>query len=118
MTEGTDERGNPDLAEVHRGLVAVVARLDLAIDDAPNAAAVRTLTGQIAEVNARLTAVQRQLMAHQTDGIRDAARDVASSLPGLELTLRDLDRVENVVEGVSSALALVNKAIDTALMAG
>ena len=68
--------------------------------------------------DAALTAVGRQLMTRRTDAIRDGARDVATALPRLERALADLERVENLVASVSSVLALVDKAVETARAAG
>lgn len=118
MTNDADERANPDLADMRGKLVALAARLDEAVDAAPDAAAVRALTAQIAEVNARVTAVGRQLMARRTDAIRNGAQDVASALPRLGRALRNLDRIENLVAGVASVLALVDTAVETARLEG
>ena len=41
---------NPDLKAMHRDLLSLVRRLELAIDDAPNAAAIAAISDQVVEV--------------------------------------------------------------------
>ena len=119
MTEGTGDTGNasdanPDLTTVHRRLTAMVDQLDAAIDAAPDAASVRKLTAQIAEVNARVTLVGRQLFARRTNALRDAAREVNDAIPRAERALRDVERLDELLSSVTSVLQLVDKAVGVA----
>lgn len=112
-----DPAPNADLQALHRQMVALVARLDLAIDDAPDAAAVRAITEQIAAANARVTAVGRALFARQSERIASAAHDVEAVLPRVEEALADLDRLDELVASVTGVLRLVDRAVQTATMA-
>lgn len=116
-TPFADPVPNADLQALHRQLTALVARLDLAIDDAPNAAAVRAITEQIAATNARVTAVGRALFANQSERISVAAREVGTIIPRVEEALADLERLDELVANVTGVLKLVDKAVQTAGMA-
>lgn len=106
---------NPDLVALHRQLIALVTALDLAMGDA-DAGQVKVLAEQIAGVNARVTAVGRQLFARGSQEITEAASAVASVLPDIEHTLADLARIDAFVEGMTGMLALVDHAVATAKM--
>ncbi|GAA3262776.1 hypothetical protein GCM10020258_27440 [Sphingomonas yabuuchiae] len=75
---------NPDLHAMHRDLVALVRRLEWAIDSAPDAAAIVAITEQMAEVNARVTSTGRVLLARQTDEIARHAKAFSDAVPEIE----------------------------------
>lgn len=118
---GHDVRGgptddNPDLARMHGELVALVARLERSIDDAPTAAAIGAISDQIVEVNARATAAGRLLLVERSDEIARLARRVSAAIPGIEDDIRDLDRFERVVAGVAGVLDAADAAIGAATL--
>lgn len=109
---------NAELADLHRRLIGLVANLDLAIDDAGDAAQVRVLTEQIAAANVRVTAVGRVLFARQTSDLNAAALAVSKAIPEVEYALADLDRLETFVSAMTSMLELVDGAVATARLVG
>lgn len=118
MTEPSPGLRNADLVILHRQLIALMARLDLAMDDAPSAAQVKLLAEQIAQTNLRVTAVGRELFARSTTEIADAANAVAGVIPTVEKCLSDLARVGSFVGDMTNLLTLVDHAVATARMAG
>lgn len=113
----TDDLPNAELAMLHRRLVALVANLDLAIDDATDAAEVWVLTDQITAANVRVTAVGRVLFARQSEDVTVAAAQVVKSIADVEMALSDLARLETFVSTMTGMLKLVDGAVATARMA-
>ena len=120
MTDGRsgtpESRENPDLKAMHRDLVALVRRLELAIDDAPNAAAIATIADQVVEVNARATAAGRVLLAAQTEEIARHAQAVSAAIPAVEREIEDLERFEQLVSGVAAVLDAADDAVRVATL--
>jgi hypothetical protein len=109
---------NPDLARMHRELVALVAQLERSIDDAPNAAAIGAISDQIVEVNARATAAGRLLLVAQSEEISRLARRVSAAIPDVQRQIEDLDRFEAVVRSVAGVLDAADGAIRAATLLG
>lgn len=122
MTGGNGGRGgaieNPDLARMHRDLVALVAQLERSIDDAPNAAAIAAISDQIVEVNERATAVGRLLLVGQSDEIARIARRVSAAIPDVQRRIEELDHLESVVGSVAGVLDAADGAIRAATLLG
>lgn len=120
MTNGSDrgtvEIQNPDLKAMHRDLIALVRRLEEAIDTAPTAAAIGAISDQIVEVNARVTATGRLLLASQTEEITRHARAVSAAIPGIEGEIEDLLRYERVVRSIATVLDVADEALRVATM--
>lgn len=108
---------NPDLKAMHRDLIALVRRLEESIDIAPTAAAIGAISDQIVEVNARVNATGRMLLAAQTDEIARYARAVSDAIPGIEEEVEDLDRFERLVRNVAAVLDIVDDAVRVATLA-
>lgn len=117
MTTKQQRIQNPDLEHVHRELVGLVARLDESVGDAPDAKAAQTILGQIAEINARVSALGRELFAARTDALAAASAAIADAIPEVEGAIADLERTQRFVAGVTRLLALVDDAVGTARMA-
>ncbi|RXD04876.1 hypothetical protein EQZ23_06975 [Sphingomonas sp. UV9] len=115
MTEGrNDNEGaatNPDLAAMHRDLIALVRRLEALIDTATTAATIAAISDQIVEVNARATATGRVLLAAQTQEIAKHAHAVSAAIPGVEREIENLVRFEQVVRGVAAVLDAADEAV-------
>lgn len=109
---------NPDLARMHRELVALVAQLERSIDDAPNAAVIGAISDQIVEVNARATAAGRLLLVAQSEEISRLARRVSAAIPDVQRQIEDLDRLEAVVRSVAGVLDAADGAIRAATLLG
>ena len=109
---------NPDLARMHRELVALVAQLERSIDNAPNAAAIGAISDQIVEVNARATAAGRLLLVAQSEEISRLARRVSAAIPDVQRQIEDLDRLEAVVRSVAVVLDAADGAIRAATLLG
>ena len=77
VPDGSGE--NPDLRAMHRDLVALVRRLEESIDAAPDVATIEAITERMAEVNARVTATGRVLLAAQTEEIARHAQAVSAA---------------------------------------
>ena len=105
---------NPDLKAMHRDLLSLVRRLELAIDDAPNAAAIAAISDQVVEVNARATATGRVLLAAQTEEIAQHAQAVSAAIPAVEREIEDLERFERLVSGVAAVLDAADDAVRVA----
>ncbi len=118
----TDRRGagagtpaaNPDLVALHRHLIDVVDQLERAIGRATTAAEVTAILDEIAEVNARVTSVGRQLFTQQTAQITSRVAAVTEAIAEVNRTIQDLESVKKLVQGVTRFLAIVDKAIDVA----
>lgn len=115
-TEGDPAR-NEDLDALHRQLVGLVARLDLAVEDASSAAEVKALNAQIAAANARVAAVGRLLFARRTAEVATAAAAVSNALPEVERALADLAGLDEFVANCTGVFKLVDHAVDAARMA-
>lgn len=102
---------NPDLHAMHRDLVALVRRLEWAIDSAPDAAAIVAITEQMAEVNARVTSTGRVLLARQTDEIARHAKAFSDAVPEIEREIDALRDCERMVAAVSALLGTVDEAV-------
>ena len=107
---------NPDLKVMHRDLLSLVRRLELAIDDAPNAAAIAAISDQVVEVNARATAAGRVLLAVQTEEIAQHAHAVSAAIPAVEREIEDLERFERLVSGVAAVLDAADDAVRVATL--
>jgi hypothetical protein len=107
---------NPDLKAMHRDLLSLVRRLELAIDDAPNAAAIAAISDQVVEVNARATATGRVLLAVQTEEIAQYAQAVSAAIPAVEREIEDLERFERLVSGVAAVLDAADDAVRVATL--
>lgn len=105
---------NPDLWTMHRDLVALVRRLEEAIDYAPDAAAIATITDQIVEVNARVTSTGRVLLAAQTEEIARRAKVVCDSISVVEREIENLQDCERTVRSVAALLGTVDEAVRVA----
>ncbi len=118
MMEGRAHTGgpgtNPDLAAMHHDLVALVSRLEASIDTATSATAIAAISDQIIEVNARVTAAGRVLLAEQTQEVAVCARAVSAAIPGLEREIESLERFEQVVRSVASVLDAADEAVRVA----
>lgn len=88
MTKGRDNTGeqgtNPDLATMHYDLVALGSRLEASSDTTITATVISAASDQVVEVNARITAARRVLLAAQTQEIAMRARAVSSAITNLE----------------------------------
>ena len=107
---------NPDLAAMHRDLIALVRRLEISIDSAPTAAAIGAISDQIVEVNARVTATGRVLLAQRTEEIARHAGAVAAAIPDVEREIEDLERFERVVGSVAAVLDAADEAVRVATL--
>ncbi|MFD1033134.1 hypothetical protein ACFQ15_00510 [Sphingomonas hankookensis] len=107
---------NPDLKAMHRDLIALVRRLEESVDSAPTAAAIGAISDQIVEVNARVTAAGRLLLAAQTEEISRHACAVSAAIPGIEDEIEDLRRYERVVRSIATVLDVADEAIRVATM--
>jgi cob(I)alamin adenosyltransferase len=105
---------NPDLKAVHTALVRLVERLNASIGDAATSAEVRVITDEIADVTSRVNAVGRQLLTQQTDAITKASEEVNAALAEIEKVIEKFDNVQAFVEGVTTFLRVVDKAIGVA----
>ena len=112
----TSTEVNPDLEAMHRELLALVCRLEVLIDRAPDAAAIGLLADQIVEVNARATAAGRVLLAAQTEGITRHAQAVSAAIPAIEEEIEDLQRLERLVRGIAGVLDAADEAIRVATL--
>lgn len=108
---------NPDLQAMHRDLIALVRKLEVSIDCAPDAAAIAAITEQMAEVNARVTSTGRVLLAAQTDEIARHAKEVADKIPIIEKELERLQSCERLVRSVAAVLGTVDEAVRVAKLA-
>jgi hypothetical protein len=108
------ELKNPDLAMIHRQLVGLVTKLDLAIDDAVDAAQVKVLTEQIEQTNVRVSAIGRELFAHSSEEISAAAVILSSRFPQIEEALVNLAKIDALVTGVTGMLKLADAAVELA----
>jgi hypothetical protein len=120
MTDGRSATSlsgeNPDLKAMHRDLLSLVRRLELAIDDAPNAAAIAAISDQVVEVNARATATGRVLLAVQTEEIAQHAQAVSATIPAVEREIEGLERFERLVSGVAAVLDAADDAVRVATL--
>lgn len=108
---------NPDLEAMHRDLVGLVRRLELSIDAAPTIAAIEAIAQQIAEINARVTATGRVLLARQTEEIARHASAVADTIPLIEKQIDDVQDCEQMVRSVTALLGAVDDAVRIAALA-
>lgn len=108
---------NPDLMAMHRDLVVLVRRLEESIDAAPDVAAIETITERIAEVNARVTATGRVLLAAQTDEIARHAKAVSAAIPEIEKEIDRLEDGQRVVRSIAALLGTVDEAVRIATLA-
>lgn len=107
---------NNDLQRMHGELIGLVRRLELSIDEAPDAAAISTIAEQIAEVNSRVTATGRILLARQTDEIAQLTKAVSETIPEIEAELDELVRQERLVRSVAVVLGTVDEALRVATL--
>lgn len=105
---------NPDLLAVHRQLISLVDELERAIGRAKTAAEVNAILDEIAEVNARVTTLGRQLFTQQTSQIATRAQAVADGVAEVKAAIQELENVKSLVQGVTKFLSLVDKLIDVA----
>lgn len=110
----TPPAANPDLLSVHRRLIGLVADLERSIGRAKTAAEVNAILDEIAEVNARVTAVGRQLFTQQTRQIAARAKAVEDAVADVKKAVDELESVKKLVQGVTHFLSLVDKLIDVA----
>lgn len=108
---------NPDLQALHRDLIALVRRLELSIDNAPDSAAIAAITEQMIEVNARVTATGRVLLAKQTEEISRLAKAVSGAIPAIEKEIENLQDCERMVRSVAALLGTVDEAVRVATLA-
>lgn len=111
---GTPPAANPDLKAMHSSLVDLVVKLNASIGDAQTSAQVIAITDEIAEVNARVGAVGRQLLTQQTAVISRGAATVAEAIPDVEAAIKKFDDIRAFVGGVTKFLRIVDKVIDVA----
>ncbi|PTQ59349.1 hypothetical protein C8J26_3093 [Sphingomonas aurantiaca] len=111
---GTPPAANPDLKAMHSSLVDLVVKLNASIGDAQTSAQVIAITDEIAEVNARVGAVGRQLLTQQTAVISRGAATVADAIPDVEAAIKKFDDIRAFVGGVTKFLRIVDKVIDIA----
>ena len=107
---------NPDLHAMHRDLIALVRRLEGAIDSAPDAAAIVAITEQMAEVNARVTSTGRVLLARQTVEIARHAKAFSDAFPEIEREIDALRDCERIVAGVAALLGTADEAVRIATL--
>lgn len=108
---------NPDLRKMHSDLIALVRCLEQSIDTAPTAAAITAVTEQIMEVNTRVSAIGRVLLAQQTEEIAHHAKAVAEAMPGIEEEIADLQNCQRMVRGVAALLGAVDDTVRLATLA-
>jgi hypothetical protein len=108
---------NPDLRKMHSDLIGLVQSLEQSIDSAPTAAAITAITEQMVEVNARVTAIGRVLLAQQTEEIARNAKAVAEAMPGIEEEIADLQNCQRMVRSVATLLGAVDNAVRLATLA-
>ena len=113
-TGSLGELKNPDLAMMHRQLVGLVTKLDLAIDDAVDAAQVKVLTEQIEQTNVRVSAIGRELFARSSEEISATAVVLSSKFPEIEEALANLAKIDALVTGVTGMLKLADAAVELA----
>lgn len=105
---------NPELAQLHTALIALVAQLDQAVGNARDAAEVNTLLNEIAEVTARVTNVGRQLFTQQTAKITNGVANVMAQKQAALDAVKKFDSVKSVVDAIGKFLGIVDKVIDIA----
>jgi predicted trehalose synthase len=111
---GPTSATNPDLAAVHSALVATVVKLDNAVGSATTSAQVTALLDEIAEVNARVTTIGRQLFTQQTDAIRTQSQAVLDATASVNAAIGQIEDITGFVQNVTGFLKLVDKVIGTA----
>ena len=114
MTESGGDRENPELAAMHRDLIALMRRLELSMDSARDAAAIGVISDQILEATARVTAVGRVLLAAQTEEISRHARAVSAAIPEVERRIEDIEHLERMVSGMTAVLDAADNAVRVA----
>jgi conjugal transfer/entry exclusion protein len=108
---------NPDLAQLHAMLIALVSQLDSAVGSAKDAAEVKGLLDQIAEVNARATNVGWQLFTQQTAQITAGVTNVMTQKQAALDAIEKLESVKAVADAVGGLLSVVDQVIDVARLA-
>lgn len=111
---GTPSAVNPDLKAIHNALIELVAKLNASIPNDATSTQVNAITDEIAEVFARVAAVQRQLLTQQTAAITRNAQAVTKAIPAVEAAIKKFDDLRAFVGGVTKFLSVVDKAIDVA----
>ena len=114
VPDGSGE--NPDLRAMHRDLVVLVRRLEESIDAAPDVATIEAITERMAEVNARVTATGRVLLAAQTEEIARHAQAVSAAIPRIEKEIDHLEDSERMVRSVAALLGTVDEAVRVATL--
>jgi hypothetical protein len=102
---------------MHSDLITLVRSLEQSIDTAATAAAITTITEQMVEVNTRVTAIGRVLLAQQTEEIGRHAKAVAEAMPGIEKEIADLQNCQRMVRSVTALLGAVDDAVRLATLA-
>lgn len=113
-TPATTATANPDLAALHGQLIALVDQLNKAFGRAKSKAEGIAILDEIGEVNARVSAIGRQLFTQQTAAIKKGAEKVVAAVPEVEDAIRRSDELKTFVNGMTKFLKTVDAVIDVA----
>jgi hypothetical protein len=107
---------NPELDRAHRDLIALGQRLEEGVDTATSPTAIAVIADQVLEVNARVTAMGRVLLADRTSEITRHALAVSAAIRAVQHAIEDIESEQALVAGVAGLLATVDRAIEVVTM--
>lgn len=105
---------NHDLANLHQLLGELLDDLVEQQEASSDPNTIRALAREIREVAFRITMVQQLLFKQQTDKITKAVKKVEDAKADLAKAIAKIDRLNDLIKGVSAFLGLVDKVIDLA----
>ena len=106
-----DAGGSDELADAHSELLALVRRLEAAMDDAATPEAIGVLSDGIVDANARATRLGARLLVARTDEVRANACAVSTAIAEVEGALDDVSDQRRLVAGVTQLLGVADQAI-------
>lgn len=113
-TAASDPQLNPDLQTLHDSLISLVSQLADAIGEAPDSNTVDAIITEISELNHRITLCGNLLFTQQSAKIATSVKKVTDSESDVQKDIDQISSATDVVKTMTSFLALVDKAIDTA----
>jgi len=103
---------NPDIRSLHQSLIQRHQTLSDLLGQATDIDDARAILGEMQEVSFRIAVAGNLLFKQTTGKIDDSIKSVLEASKAIDASLRQADKIRDVIKATSKFLGLVDKALD------
>lgn len=103
---------NPDIRSLHQSLIQRHQTLSDLLGQATDIDDARAILGEMQEVSFRITVAGNLLFKRTTDKIDESIQSVLAAGEAIDASLREADKIRDIIKATSKFLGLVDKALD------